>query len=308
MEKPREATSSGLWASFFGMSGSYESNPDVSEDARPPRADYYEVAGTRLYAEVRGSGRPPLLLVGAADEDAEFYRGIAERLADVYTVVTYDRRGTRRSGREDWPGGGSAQHADDAAALLTELGLHGVTVLGASAGAIVALQLALRHPSLVTTALCFEPGLFRSVPGGSELRQRAQTAVKKHLTSHPDDWEGASAALGRAAVDGIKSGSRGLFTPPEGRRWFMDRADSNAESLIRGDLPLTGEPVELAAVASCPAHIHFAYGTASLPVFREITIRLAATRGTTPDALEGVGHSLFYHPDTAASYIRSHTT
>ena len=42
---------------------------------------------------------------------------VAERLED-HTVVTYDRRGTLRSGRDDWPGAGSSQHADDAAAVL----------------------------------------------------------------------------------------------------------------------------------------------------------------------------------------------
>jgi pimeloyl-ACP methyl ester carboxylesterase len=285
------------------VAGSIESNPDVLADAPPPRVDLYWVAGTHLYAEVRGSG-PPLLVVGAADEDAEFYRGIAERLADECTVVTYDRRGTRRSGRENWPGGGSVQHADDAAALLTELNLQEVTVLGASAGAIVSMQLVLRHPDLVRTAICFEPGLFGLVPGGEELRQRAQAAVDGHLASHPGDWEGASAALGRAAVDADELESRGLFTSPEGREWFARRADSNAESLLRGDLPLTSELVEMDVLASCPANIRFAYGTASLPVFLEITTRLAAARGTTPDALEGLGHSLFYDPDGAASYIR----
>jgi pimeloyl-ACP methyl ester carboxylesterase len=285
------------------VAGSTESNPDVLSGAPSPLVGYYGIAGTCLYAEIRGSG-PPLLVIGAADEDAEFYRGIAERLADELTVVTYDRRGTRRSGREDWPGGGSVQHADDAAALLAELGLQDVTVLGSSAGAIVALRLALRHAEVVKTALCFEPGLFRLARGGDELRHRGQAAVQEHLASHPDDWAGASAALGRAAVDAIEVDSRGLFTPPEGREWFAKRADSNAESLLRGDLPLTGEIVEIDAVASCPAGVRFAYGTASLPVFREITTRLAAARGTTPDALEGMGHSLFYDPDTAATYIR----
>ena len=50
--------------------------------------------------------------------------GQAESLAAAgYEVVTYDRRGTGRSGREDWPGGGADQHADDAAALIHQLGL-----------------------------------------------------------------------------------------------------------------------------------------------------------------------------------------
>lgn len=279
-------------------------NPDVLEGARPPRIGYHRVNGTTLYAEVRGSGSA-VLLIGAADEDAEFYRGVAERLADDFTVVTYDRRGTRRSGRADWPGGGSAQHGDDAAALLAELTLTDVTVMGFIAGAIVALRLALQHPESVKTALCFEPGLFQMVPGGAEFQERALSAVEQHLEAHPGDWKGASAALGRAAVESIEADSRGLFTPPNGKEWFGERGDSNAESLLRGDLSLTREKFDYHAIASCPATIRFAYGTASLPIFRDITSRLAGARGTEPDSLEGVGHNAFFDPGVTASYIRS---
>ena len=55
----------------------------------------------------------------AAARTPTMLAGQAESLAAAgYEVVTYDRRGTGRSGREDWPGGGAAQHADDAAALI----------------------------------------------------------------------------------------------------------------------------------------------------------------------------------------------
>jgi pimeloyl-ACP methyl ester carboxylesterase len=285
------------------VADSSDFNPHALGDGPQARIAHYEVAGTRLYAEVRGSG-PAVLLIGAADEDAEFYRPVAERLAGELTVVTYDRRGTRRSGREDWPGGGSAQHADDAAALLAALGIDRVTVVGFSAGAIVALQVALRHPQLVQTAFCFEPGYFRLVPGGATFQRLAQTTVEDHLAAHPDDWAGASAALGRAAAGSLEPSSRGLFTPPEGQEWYGDRGDANAEALLRGDLPLTREAVGDEEVASCPANIRFAYGTASLSIFEEITSHLAAARGTTPDPLEGVGHGAFFHPEAIAAYIR----
>jgi pimeloyl-ACP methyl ester carboxylesterase len=78
-------------------------NPGALPDAEPPRIGRYRVNGTRLYAEVRGSG-PAVLLIHADAEDAEGWRPIAERLTG-FTVVTYDRRGTLRSGRDDWPGG-----------------------------------------------------------------------------------------------------------------------------------------------------------------------------------------------------------
>jgi pimeloyl-ACP methyl ester carboxylesterase len=279
-----------------------ERNPDALPDGQEPVIRRVPVGGTTLHVEEQGSGAA-VLLIGAADEDAEFYRGIADRLASGCRVVTYDRRGTRRSGREGWPTD-SARHADDAAELIGCLGMEDVTVLGASAGGLVALGLGLRHPDLVKTVLCFEPGLFRATDEGRALLLQVEPAVEEHLAAHPGDWSGAVDALGRAAV-GSLSDTSSLFTPPEGKEWFAGRADANAEALVRGDLLLTRETFDLAAVGDCPINLRFAYGTASLPVFLGIATRLAACRGASPDALEGLGHSVFYHPDPTAEYIRS---
>lgn len=277
-------------------------NPDAFEDASESVVTFVPVEGTDLYVEVRGAGTP-VILIGAADEDTEFYRGIADRLASDCEVVTYDRRGTGRSGSRGWPAG-SARHADDAAALIEVLGLDDVTVLGASAGGLVALALGLRHPDLVRTVLCFEPGLFHATKEGEALLLYGEAAVEEHLDANPGDWSGAVDALGRAAVGSLSDVSS-LFTPPVGQEWFARRADTNAEALIRGDLLLTRETFDLDAVSDCPANLRFAYGTASLPVFRGIATHLAACRADLPDALEGMGHSVFYHPDPTANYIRS---
>jgi pimeloyl-ACP methyl ester carboxylesterase len=155
-------------------------NPDALPDAEPPRIGRYAVNGTTLYAEVRGSG-PALLLIPAGGEDAEWWRPVAERLTG-YTVVTYDRRGTGRSGREEWPGRGSVQHADDAASLLGDLGLHDVVVFGNSSAGIVALQLGLAiRAEFAAPALVFEPGYLRQVAGGDELHRRMREAAAEHL-------------------------------------------------------------------------------------------------------------------------------
>ena len=275
-------------------------NPDALLDGQEPVGRQVSVGATVLYVEERGSG-PAVLLIGAADEDAEFYRGIADRLSSGCRVVTYDRRGTRRSGREGWPCD-SARHADDAADLITSLGLEDVTVLGASAGGVVALRLALRHPDLVRNVLCFEPGIFQLTDEGRKLEDRGASSVEQHLDSHPGDWIGAVDALGRAAASSLADVSS-LFTPPIGREWFAQRADENAEALIRGDLPITREHFDRKAVADCQTNLRFAYGSASHPVFHGIAAELAASRSQTPDRLKGLGHSVYHHPDTAASYI-----
>ena len=282
----------------------FDMNPDALASAAEPKARHVDVGGASLYLEIRGSG-VPVLIVGAADEDAEIYRGIAERLADTCTVVTYDRRGTGRSGNSDWPSD-SVRHADDAAALIESMNLTGVTVLGASAGGIVALRLALRRPELLKTVLCFEPGVFHAAEGGEAFRAEVADTVENHLLEHPDDWIGATEALGRAAVRSI-SDQTSLFTPPPGREWFFRHAASQAEPLIRGDMPLTGEDFDSDDVANCPTNLRFSYGTASLPIFRTIAETLAGRRNEAPDVLDGVSHGIFLHPDQATRYIASWT-
>lgn len=277
-------------------------NPDALENAADPAVGHVQVDGVELYYEVRGSG-DPVLLVGAADEDAEVYRGIADRLALSYTVVTYDRRGTRRSGSRSWPSD-SSRHAEDAAVLLSNWDLRNVTVFGASAGGIVALRLALLHPETLKTVLCYEPGIFHVSDDAEALRISVESAVQKHLQQHPGDWSGATDTLGRTAASSLPE-TTNLFSAPPDKAWFARRTGDNAESLIRGDLPLTREEFDPDAIADCPVNLRFAYGTASLPIFKEIASQLAATRGEEPDAIHDLGHLAFYEPNSVAAYIDS---
>jgi pimeloyl-ACP methyl ester carboxylesterase len=285
---------------------SLRDNPLAVAGAPPPTIGRWPVNGTSLYAEVRGAG-PAILLIPGGAEDAEGWRPVAERSVG-HTVVTYDRRGTLRSGREDWPGAGSAQHADDAAALLRALGLHDVTVLGASSAGIIALQVALRHPGLVRRALVYEPGYFGVIPRGTTVQGAANAALHAHLEGHPEDRTGAYAAFGRAFVAATGASSVPPFAPPPGMDWYDRREELDAEPLVRDDIPiLTTETADEAAIAEARVEIRFAYGTSSMDLFREIAEHLAALRGDGPDAIEGVGHALYLYPEEAAAYIRAQT-
>ncbi|MGI8929218.1 MAG: alpha/beta hydrolase [Candidatus Limnocylindrales bacterium] len=245
-----------------------------------------------------------MLLIHAGAEDAEEWRPVAERLRD-FTTVTYDRRGTLRSGRDNWPGEGSAQHADDAAGLLRGLGLDDGLVFGGSSGGNIALQLALRHPGLVRRALVWEPGHLRQVPDGQEVYRRMRNAGFEHLAAHPDDWAGAYAAVLRslALMPDQPPGAPAAAT--HARSWYDEREEGNAEALMLDDIPiLTGELIDEADLASAAVDIRFAFGTRTAPIFREVTLHLAAVRDTTPDIVRKAGHVILYQPDAAAAYIR----
>jgi hypothetical protein len=62
----------------------------VAEEGYAMKTDTISVAGATLYYEVRGplGARPTLLLICGGVYDAAGYAGLAEQLADRYTVVT----------------------------------------------------------------------------------------------------------------------------------------------------------------------------------------------------------------------------
>ncbi|TFC01103.1 alpha/beta hydrolase [Cryobacterium adonitolivorans] len=283
-------------------------NPFAIPGSEAPVVGVFDVGGCRLYAEVRTAASPPgraLLIIGAASDDAEMFRPIAERLAAVtrFTVVTYDPRGTRRSGRNGWPCD-SARHADDAATLLHRLGLVPAAVFGASAGGIVALQLALLHPSLVRQVLVYEPGYFRLTEAGSALLTRGTDAARKHLVSHPQDWTGAMTRVATEAAPG-------LLDAPTGLEWYTERGAALAENFLRDDLPRTGESIPGEALAASDADIRFVFGADSAPAFREIAQELTRLRRRPgsddpgePDRIAGAGHVAYFTPEPVAGYIR----
>jgi pimeloyl-ACP methyl ester carboxylesterase len=263
------------------------------------------VNGTTLYAEVRGEGAPVLIVPGGA-EDAEGWRPVAERLTN-HTVVTYDRRGTLRSGRDDWPGKGAAQHADDAAALLDVLGLRGAVVLGGSSAGVIAVQLAIRHPGSVGRVLAYEPGFLRSVPAGRQAQTTVLGSIAAYLEEHPGDWAGAHAEFERATAPDPASGVAGYLADAGAYEWHARREAANAEPFVRDDVPLLSTAdVDEAAVASTPADIRFAYGSRSGPLFRDIATGLASIRGEHPEVIDGAGHALYLTPELAAAYIHEH--
>lgn len=104
--------------------------------------------GASLAFTESGEGPVLLLLHGGLSDSATDFGTIIPRLQSRFRVVAVDTRGHGRSSWGDTPLS-YANFADDAAAVLREIGEGPAAVMGLSDGGISGFHLAVRHPELV---------------------------------------------------------------------------------------------------------------------------------------------------------------
>jgi pimeloyl-ACP methyl ester carboxylesterase len=131
----------------------------------PPRIEVVAVPGARLHVETRGAGPVVLCIVGG-NGDAEVFTRMAAGLTGQFTVVTYDRRGFARSPLDEAPDDATrlAIDADDVAQLVAHLGVGPVDMFGSSSGAMVGLEVLVRHPGCVRRLVAHEPPVLTLLP------------------------------------------------------------------------------------------------------------------------------------------------
>lgn len=135
-----------------------------------PAIGTLDVPGARLHYEVRGQG-PVLLLIPGGAADGAAFTGLAEVLADRYTVVTYDPRGLGRSALAEPPREvRAATQADDVHRLLSAVSPDPAFVFTSSGGGMAGLTLAVEHPEQVRALVVHEPPLTSLLPEAEEHR------------------------------------------------------------------------------------------------------------------------------------------
>jgi pimeloyl-ACP methyl ester carboxylesterase len=201
---------------------------------------YYEIHGT-------GSGTPLVLLPGGGSTIDATYGRILPFLARHRTVVAIEEQNHGRSGHRSIPER-FTDSADDAAAVLEQLGIRTADVMGFSNGASIALQVAIRHRPLV-----------RKLVFASSMTKRSGTA--------PQFWE----AMANGSFDGMPQALKDAFLKvnpdrallhdmyekdSERMRNFVETSDDDVRSvgiptlIISGDrdVPTTDHAVELSRI------------------------------------------------------------
>jgi pimeloyl-ACP methyl ester carboxylesterase len=178
---------------------------------KPSHSEHLPINGLSLYHEVYGelgeSKTTPLLLIPGAFMATDSMASWVAAFANERTVIIFDQQGHGRTpdiSREM----SYEQFADDAAELLRALKVESVDVMGYSQGGGVAIQLALRHPTLVNklvslSATFRRDGWYPSVPeaiGGLRAKDFAGTSVEKAFKAHTTDAKAFDAYLEKMKV------------------------------------------------------------------------------------------------------------
>ncbi len=109
---------------------------------------YYEVRGAKLYTQIYGHGPPLVFLHGGLMFFDNSFAKQRDYFSAFRTVIGIDQRGYGHSPDGPWSLSYKMM-ADDTAAIIEQLGLGPVDIVGHSDGADLALVLVRDHPNLV---------------------------------------------------------------------------------------------------------------------------------------------------------------
>lgn len=129
----------------------------------PPEGKYAAVNGIEMYYEIHGEGEPLLLIHSVAAHSAQF-ADVIPALAEDYQVIAVDFRGHGRTIDSGQPLSYELI-ASDMIALLDQLDIDAVHIVGNKDGGITGLVMATQHPervkSLVTASVNWSPAGFQ---------------------------------------------------------------------------------------------------------------------------------------------------
>jgi len=223
-------------------------------------------------------------LIHPAGATASTWGGVTDELARIGRVITYDRRGYARSGGE--PVGSVSTHTADAAALLDSLHASPCAVVGTSAGAVIALDLAVRRPELVGAVIAHEAPwrANRNLPSVSQLTALIKIAV---LELRGRDGDAVETLL-RAAYTYRDGGSAWDAFPAEWRRI----ARQNAKSALADLRNSVGNYPTAADLATVSVPVVCSYGARSPRTIVRCVRSLAdAIPTATVKRIESAGHA-----------------
>ena len=160
------------------------------------------INGINLYYATIGQG-PTVLLLHGGLANSDYWGHQVAALAPHHTVILLDSRGHGRSTRDARPYGYDLM-ADDVVALLDTLHIAKADIVGWSDGAILGLDLAMRHPDRVGRIFAFAANTLTSgVQDGVEKNPTFARYIARagreyaRLSATPKDYNAFVAQISR---------------------------------------------------------------------------------------------------------------
>jgi pimeloyl-ACP methyl ester carboxylesterase len=256
--------------------------------------------GCDLYYEDAGRGAP-ILLVPPSGATASTWGAIVGELTGNARVITYDRRGYARSDGETVHS--VRTHTDDAAALLQHVSAGPAVVVGTSAGATIAVDLAVRHPELVRAVVAHEAAwrANRHLPSFSQLAVIAGIGAG----ALRGRYGAAAETLLRAAYRYRDGGSAWDAFPEEWR----DIARDNGRSALADFRNSVGNYPSARDLATIDVPVVCSYGARSPDFIVRLVRSLAAAIPTARiERIPGAGHAAPFDATTAFAQLISGVT
>lgn len=154
-----------------------------------------DVGSAQLAGEWAGEGKPVVLLHAGVADGRMWQPQIAE-LSDSYQVVVYDRRGFGQTTAVDE----TFSHVEDLRAVLDQLGLDAVSLVGCSQGGRVAIDFVRTYPQRVAALV-----LIASAVSGTPLGTPAPNAFSADIEVILSALDEAEEASDLARVNEIEA-------------------------------------------------------------------------------------------------------
>jgi pimeloyl-ACP methyl ester carboxylesterase len=234
-------------------------------------------------------------LIHPSGATASTWGAAAGELARIGRVITYDRRGYARSGGA--PVHSLGTHTEDAASLLRHLRTSPAVVVGTSAGAVIAIDLAVRHPELVRVVIAHEAPwrATRHLPTAAQVAVLAKIGWYEMRERHRD----AADALLRAAYAYRDGGTAWDAFPAAWRRVAHENARPTLADfrISIGNYPRAADLVKIKAPVVC------SFGARSPDSMVRLVRSLADAIPTARiEVIRGAGHAAPF--DATHNFVR----
>lgn len=182
--------------------------PEPLPVSAPGHAGYAAINGIDLYFSTYGQGEPIILLHGGIGSSDWWGGQIDFLVRHRYRVVVMDSRGNGRSTRSAQPFSYPLM-ASDVLGLMDYLEIPRAAIVGWSDGAVVGLDIAIRHPDRLSRLFAFGMNTALSgVRSGFEETATFQAATERGreeyvaLSRTPDDFDAFIAQISVLWIEG----------------------------------------------------------------------------------------------------------